>query len=148
MLDKTWAVVWRIFILFSYPTLIAMRNANADDGLTSQPAIVIDVIDQLAQTHTTSLIIGACITCWLAGSIVGALYPTPTDMQSTQIRWWLRLLICLTGGFSAFLWVLHNEGDLTLLTPIWVGGVAFVSPHLIQIVPTLVKARLGLGGDK
>lgn len=145
MLNKSWALAWRIFILFSYPTLIAMRNANADDGTTNQP-IVVDFVEKLAQTHQTSLIIGACIACWWLGSIIGALYPMPSDLKSAEIRPWLRLLICPTGGFAAFLWVLHDEGALNLLTPLWVGGVAFVAPHLIQIIPTIVKDRFGLGG--
>ena len=143
MSKRLWAVAWRLFILLSYPLLIAMREANAMD---SQTVVTIDFIEKLAQTHTTSLIIGACIACWWLGSIIGALYPTPDDLKSTEIRPWLRLLICLTGGFAAFLWVLHDEGALNLLTPLWVGGVAFVSPHLIQIIPTIVKARFGLGG--
>lgn len=110
--------------------------------------VAVDAFEKLAQSHGTSLIIGACIACWFMGSIIGAMYPTPDDLKSTEIRPWLRLLICLTGGFAAFLWVLHDTGTLNLLTPLWVGGVAFVAPHLIQIVPTLVKARLGLGGNK
>lgn len=148
MLNKLWALVWRLFILCSYPFLVAMRNANASDSADRQQVMTTDTIAQLAQTHTTSLIIGACIVCLWLGSIIGALYPTPDDLRSAEIKPWLRLLICLTGGFAAFLWVLNSDGVLTLLTPLWVGGVAFVAPHLIQILPTLVKARLGLGGDK
>ena len=147
MLKKLWALAWRLFILLSYPFLIAMRNANAAEAQAAdQPVIVTDFIEKLAQTHQTSLIIGACIACWWLGSIIGALYPTPDDLKSAEIRPWLRLLICLAGGFAAFLWVLHDEGALNLLTPLWVGGVAFVAPHLIQIIPTIVKARFGLGG--
>ena len=138
-----WSPLWRLFFVFSYPALTAIR-ANAT-GVT-EPVIVTDFIEKLAQTHQTSLIIGACIACWWLGSIIGALYPTPDDLKSAEIRPWLRLLICLTGGFAAFLWVLHDEGALNLLTPLWVGGVAFVAPHLIQIIPTVVKARFGLGG--
>lgn len=145
MLKKLWALTWRLFILLSYPLLIAMREANAMDA-GSQTVVTIDFVEKLAQTHTTSLIIGACLACWLLGSVIGALYPTPDDLKSAEIRPWLRLLICLTGGFAAFLWVLHDEGALNLLTPLWVGGVAFVAPHLIQIIPTIVKARFGLGG--
>ena len=145
MLKTFWALTWRLFILLSYPLLIAMREANAMDA-SSQTVVTIDFVEKLAQTHTTSLIIGACLACWLLGSVIGALYPTPDDLKSAEIRPWLRLLICLTGGFAAFLWVLHDEGTLNLLTPLWVGGVAFVAPHLIQIIPTIVKARFGLGG--
>lgn len=141
-----WSLVWRLYIVLSYPTLLAMRNANAADAMTAQPDIVVDTIEQLAKTHTTSLIIGACIACWLMGSLIGALYPTPDDLKSAEIKPWLRFFICLAGGFAAFLWVLHDEGALNLLTPLWVGGVAFVAPHLIQIIPTVVKARFGLGG--
>ncbi|MGM8939575.1 hypothetical protein ACS8E2_12865 [Psychrobacter glaciei] len=140
-----WSLLWRLIIVLSYPTLLAMRQANAADSMNGQVA-TIDFVEQLAQTHPTSLIIGACMACWLLGSIIGALYPTPDDIKSVEIRPWLRLLICLTGGFAAFLWVLHDEGTLNLLTPLWVGGVAFVAPHLIQIIPTIVKARFGLGG--
>ncbi|WBF05311.1 hypothetical protein [Psychrobacter phage vB_PmaS_Y8A] len=148
MLYKFWALMWRVLILFSYPVLIAMRDANAAQEVvvSQQPTIVVDAIENLAMAHTTSLIIGACIACWLLGSLIGALYPTPDDLKSAEIRPWLRFLICLTGGFAAFLWVLHDEGTLNLLTPLWVGGVAFVAPHLIQIIPTIVKARFGLGG--
>lgn len=146
MLDSLWALTWRLFVLLSYPTLVAMRNANAANNMTSQQGITFDVVEQLAQTHPTSLIIGACLACWFMGSLIGAMYPTPDDLKSAEIRPWLRFLICLTGGFAAFLWVLHDEGALNLLTPLWVGGVAFVSPHLIQIIPTIVKARFGLGG--
>lgn len=146
MLKKLWALIWRLFILLSYPLLVAMRNANAAQAQAAEPIVATDFIEKMAQTHTTSLIIGACITCWLIGSIIGALYPTPDDLKSTEIRPWLRLLICLAGGFAAFLWVLHDDGALNLLTPLWVGGVAFVAPHLIQTIPTIVKARFGIGG--
>ncbi len=142
-------LIWRLNIGFVliYPVLLLMRNANAADAMAAQqPTIMVDTIDKLAQTHTTSLIIGACIACWILGSVIGALYPTPDDLKSAEIRPWLRFLICITGGFAAFLWVLHDEGALNLLTPLWVGGVAFVAPHLIQIIPTIVKARFGLGG--
>ena len=148
MLNKSWALAWRVMTLFSYPTLIAMRSAQAMDSTTEVGSAAIDIFERLAQTHTTSLIIGACISFLIMGSLVGTLYPTPDEVRATEIRPWVRFLVCLTGGFAGFLWVLHNEGSLTLLTPLWVGGVAFVSPHLIQIVPTLVKARFGLGGDK
>lgn len=140
-----WSLVWRLYIVLSYPTLLAMRQAHAADSVNGQVA-TIDFIENLAQTHPTSLIIGACIACWWMGSLIGALYPTPDDLKSVEIRPWLRFIICLTGGFAAFLWVLHDEGSLNLLTPLWVGGVAFVAPHLIQIIPTIVKARFGLGG--
>lgn len=140
-----WSLVWRLYIVLSYPTLLAMRQAHAADSVNGQVA-TIDFVENLAQTHPTSLIIGACIACWWMGSLIGALYPTPDDLKSVEIRPWLRFIICLTGGFAAFLWVLHDEGSLNLLTPLWVGGVAFVAPHLIQIIPTIVKARFGLGG--
>lgn len=145
-MNTLWSLLWRLFFVLSYPLLVAMRNANASDSTGGQGATTMDFIEKLAQTHTTSLIISACITCWLLGSVIGALYPTPKDLQSAEIHPGLRLLICLTGGFAAFLWVLNDEGALTLLTPLWVGGVAFVAPHLIQIIPTIVKARFGLGG--
>lgn len=145
-MNTLWSLLWRLFFVLSYPLLVAMRNANASDGAGDQSTITMDFIERLAQTHATSLIISACITCWLLGSVIGALYPTPKDLQSAEIHPGLRLLICLTGGFAAFLWVLNDEGALTLLTPLWVGGVAFVAPHLIQIIPTIVKARFGLGG--
>lgn len=54
------------------------------------------------------------------GSIIGALYPTPDELRSTEISAGLRLLICLAGGFAAFLWVLNGDGALNLLTPLWV----------------------------
>lgn len=139
-----WSLIWRLFFVFGYPVGVAMRSANAE--VATEPAIVTDVLEQIARTHTTSLIIGACIACWLMGAVIGALYRTPDDLKSTEISAGLRLLICLAGGFAAFLWVLNGEGALNLLTPLWVGGVAFVAPHLIQIVPSVIKSKMGLGG--
>jgi len=142
-----WALTWRIYIVMSYPLLIAMRNANAKtEVLIEDSPIVVDVLEQIAQSHTTSLIIGACIVFWLMGSIIGALYPTPDDLKSIEISIGLRLLICLAGGLGAFLWVLNGDGALNLLTPLWVGGVAFVAPHLIQLVQPAIKTKFGFGG--
>lgn len=143
MINKAKAAVsltWRLLFVLSYPLAITMHSAQAKDV-----PVVTDALDQIAQTHSTSLIIGACIAFLMMGAVIGALFPTPDDLRSTEINAWLRLLICLAGGAAAFLWVLHNDGALNLLTPIWVGGVAFVAPHLIQLVPSLVKAKLGLG---
>lgn len=142
-----WSLMWRLYIVLSYPTLLLMRNANAADTVPSQQSpIMVDAIERLAQTHPTSLIIGACIAFLFMGSLIGTFHKTPDDLKSAEIRTWLRCVICLTGGIAAFLWVLHDEGSLNLLTPLWVGGVAYVSPHLLQIIPTIVKARFGLGG--
>lgn len=140
-----WSLLWRLFFVFSYPLLIA-RHANAS-GVT-EPVIVTDFFEQIAQTHATSLIIGACFAFWFIGSIIGTLYPTPDELKTAEINAGLRFLICLAGGFAAFLWALHGDGALNLLTPLWVGGVAFVAPHLIQVVPSVVMSKLGLGGKR
>lgn len=144
-MQTIWSLLWRLFFVLSYPTLITMRNANASGSGVIAPALSADTLDKIAAAHATSLIIGACVLCLLMGSVIGALYQTPDDIKTGEINPWLRFLVCLSGGFAAFLWVVYDNGALTLLTPLWVGGVAFVSPHLIQIVPTLVKTKLGLG---
>ena len=139
-----WSLSWRLFFVFGYPLGVALRSANA--GGVTEPEIVTDFFEKIAQTHTTSLIIGACIAFWFTGAVIGALYPTPDEMKTVEISAGLRMLICLAGGFAAFLWVLNGDGALNLLTPLWVGGVAFVAPHLIQIVPSVIKSKIGLGG--
>lgn len=153
MLHILWSLTWRLYIVISYPLLIAMRAAQAGqaDILSKVPLVEgspIDAFEKLTQSHSPSLIVGACVALWLLSSFIGAMYPTPDDLKSTEISLVLRFFICLTGGLAAFLWVLNDVGSLNFLTPLWVGGIAFMSPQLIQIVPTLVKARLGLGGDK
>lgn len=135
------ALSWRLGIVLGYPLVLAMRRSWA-------ATISNDMFEQLAQTHSTSMLIGACAAFWLIGAVVGTYYPTPDDMKSTEISLWLKFLICITGGLAAFMWSVHSDGNINLLTPLWVGGVAFVSPHLIQVIPSIIKTKLGLGSGK
>lgn len=135
------ALIWRLMFVIGYPIAISMRKAFAS-------SVSNEVFEQLAQTHSTSMLIGACAAFWLIGAVVGTYYPTPDDMKSTEISLWLKFLICITGGLAAFMWSVHSDGNINLLTPLWVGGVAFVSPHLIQVIPSIIKTKLGLGSGK
>ncbi|WP_198333625.1 hypothetical protein [Psychrobacter namhaensis] len=142
-----WSLVWRLIVAFGYPLVMAIRSSQAQSAyaMSTEP-MVSNSLEQLARTNSFGLILGACFAFWFCGSVLGTVYRAPDDLRDIEIRPWIRFLICLMGGLAAFLWVLNSEGQLNLLMPLWVGGVAFVSPHLIQIVPSIVKNKLGIGG--
>lgn len=56
-----WSLVWRLSFVFGYPLGVALRSASAN--VMEEPAIVTDFFERIAQSHQTSLIIGACFAC-------------------------------------------------------------------------------------
>lgn len=104
-------------------------------------------LDSIVQSYPSELIIIACGVLLLACSVIGVWYPTP-NYGGKPIPIWLKAPICIIGGFFAFLYCLYIDKSLTLLTPLWVGGISFVSPALIHLVhAALIKfvgMRIGL----
>lgn len=88
-------------------------------------------------------IFGVCVFFLSIGTLLGVFYKSPEENQN-PLTWYFKGLASLFGGVAAFIYVLHNDKQLTLLNPLWVGAVSFLSPAVIQIAHTagVEKVRL------
>lgn len=118
-------LAWRLLLVMSYPFFLMQR------GYASP-------VDQFAAHYPSELILGACLICWILGSLLGAYYPVPEELKQRPMSINLKILVSMSGGFIAFLYVLNVDKTLTLINPIWVGGVSFVAPAIIQGVHALL----------
>lgn len=100
-------------------------------------------IEAFALQYSGELIAVACIFLLLASSIIGVFYPTPV-YGGKPIPLKLKAPICVVGGFCAFLYCLHIDKALTLLTPIWVGAMSFIAPAIIHLVHALLIKHFGV----
>ncbi len=125
-----WALVWRLCIVLSVPILTLRRALAADSPLVN-----------LAATYPTELIFGGSILCLILGSLLGTFYPVPDDVKKQPMSLGIKFLVSISFGIVAFIYVLHVDKSLTLVNPLWVGGVAFIAPAIVEIVRAwLIKA--------
>ncbi|MEC7118974.1 MAG: hypothetical protein VXW65_03595 [Pseudomonadota bacterium] len=124
-----WALVWRVAVILSVPVLTLRRTFAASP------------LAELVATYPTELIFFGSILCLVLGSMLGTFYPVPEDVKKRPMSLGLKFLVSLTFGVIAFIYVLHIDKSLTLLNPVWVGGVAFIAPAIVEIVRAwLIKA--------
>lgn len=124
MIKVLFQLFWRIIIVLSVPFLTLMRRAYAGEYVNS------------AVAYSDELIVFGSVVCLLVGAFLGVKYPAPES--ETPLTPSVKAAASTLGGISAFIYVLHVDKQLTLLNPLWVGGVAFVAPAIIQIVRPLV----------
>lgn len=123
MIKVLFQLFWRIVLVFSVPMLGLVRRAAAGQYIDS------------AAVYADELIVFGSIVCLLIGAFLGVKYPAPES--ETPLAPSVKAAASILGGISAFIYVLHVDKQLTLLNPLWVGGVAFVAPAIIQIIRPL-----------
>ena len=123
-----WALVWRVCVILSVPVLTLRRSFAGP-------------IVNLVATYPTELIFFGSILCLFLGSLLGTFYPVPEDVKKRPMSLSIKFLVSVSFGIVAFIYVLHIDKGLTLLNPLWVGGVAFIAPAIVEIVRAwLIKA--------
>lgn len=123
-----WALVWRVCVILSVPVLTLRRSFAGP-------------IVNLVATYPTELILFGSILCLFLGSLLGTFYPVPEDVKKRPMSLGIKFLVSVSFGVIAFIYVLHVDKGLTLLNPVWVGGVAFIAPAIVEIVRAwLIKA--------
>lgn len=96
-----------------------------------------------ATYYADELIVAACIFLLVISSIIGVFYRTPVYGGKPLPRA-LKLPICITGGFCAFLFCLHQDQALTLITPIYVGCGSFIAPAIIHLIHAVLIKHFGM----
>lgn len=97
----------------------------------------------LAVQYSDELIVVACIFLLVLCSIIGVFYKTPL-YGGKPIPLPLKVPICVAGGFCAFLYCLHVDKALTLITPCWVGGMSFIAPAIIHLIHAVLVKKFGM----
>ncbi|WP_147433938.1 hypothetical protein [Acinetobacter chengduensis] len=100
-------------------------------------------LGQFAVQYSDELLVAACIFLMIISSFIGVFYKTPV-YGGKPLPMWLKAPVCIAGGFIAFLFCLHVDKALTLLTPIYVGAVSFISPAVIHLVHAVLVQKFGL----
>jgi len=95
-----------------------------------------------ALQYSDELIAVSCLFLLVLSSVIGVFYKTPV-YGGKPLSLWLKAPICIAGGFIAFLYSLYLDKSLTLLTPIWVGGVSFIAPAIIHLVHAALIKHFG-----
>lgn len=116
-----------------------VNQALAKSGGSEQPTN----LGAFALMYSNELIVVACLILLVLSSIIGVFYKTPV-YGGKPLSLWLKAPICIAGGFIAFLYSLYLDKCLTLLTPIWVGGVSFIAPAIIHLVHAALIKHFGL----
>lgn len=96
-----------------------------------------------AVQYSDELIVVACIFLLILCSIIGVFYKTPV-YGGKPIPLPLKAPICVAGGFIAFLYCLHVDKALTLITPCWVGGMSFIAPAIIHLIHAVLVKKFGM----
>lgn len=106
-------------------------------------------LGQFALQYSDELLVSACIFLMIISSFIGVFYKTPV-YGGKPLPLWLKAPVCIAGGFAAFLFCLHVDKALTLLTPIYVGAVSFISPAVIHLAHAVMVQKFGMrfGVDK
>ena len=115
------SVFWRLLIIFSLPISALFQPTWA--GKYAEYILL----------NQNEAIFGLCLLCLAFGVITGTFYPSPEDTPK-NLPLWLKFIISISGGILAFIYVLHNDKQLTILNPIWVWGVSFLFPAVIEIL--------------
>lgn len=93
--------------------------------------------------YTDELIVAACIFLLIISSVVGVFYKAPV-YGGAPLPLALKGPVCVAGGFCAFLYCLHVDKSLTLLTPMWVGAMSFVAPAIIHLLHAILIKHFGV----
>ena len=117
-----WALAWRLAVFLSVPVLTLRRSFAASP------------LADLVAEYPTELILFGSILCLVLGSLLGTFYPAPEDVKKRPMSLGIKFLVSVSFGIMAFIYVLHIDKSLTLLNPLWVGGVAFIAPAIVEIV--------------
>lgn len=100
-------------------------------------------LGEFATQYSNELIVVACIFLMVISSVIGVFYKTPV-YGGKPMPLLLKAPVCVAGGFCAFLYCLHVDKALTLLTPMWVGGMSFIAPAVLHLVHALLIKHFGL----
>lgn len=100
-------------------------------------------LSSFAIQYSDELLVVACLFLLVISSFIGVFYKTPV-YGGKPLPLWLKAPICVTGGFIAFLFCLHIDKALTLLTPIYVGAISFISPAIIHLIHAVLIQKFGL----
>jgi hypothetical protein len=118
-------LTWRVMIVIAYP-FVLMQSGYASP------------IENTITQYPSELILSACIVCWILGSLLGAYYPVPEELQQKPMSINLKILVSFTGGIVAFIYLISVDKALILINALWIGGVSFVAPAIIQAVQSLL----------
>jgi hypothetical protein len=121
-------------IVFYQPVnqVLAQQGGQREAGLSA-----------FAVQYSDELIVSACLFLLLISSYIGVFYQTPV-YGGKPMPLWLKAPVCITGGFIAFLFCLHIDKALTLLTPIYVGAMSFISPAIIHLIHAVLIQKFGM----
>ena len=124
-----WALAWRLALFLSVPFLTLRRTFAASP-----------LVDLVADYPTELILLGSML-CLFLGSLLGTFYLVPDDVKKQPMSLSIKFLVSVSFGIMAFIYVLHIDKGLTLLNPLWVGGVAFIAPAIVEITRAwLIKA--------
>lgn len=104
-------------------------------------------LTNLSVFYRNELIVGASVAMLILGSAVTAAWnpPIDIDIRDRLTHGGVKFALGLGGGFSAFLYVLEQQNQLTVLHPVWVLGVSFVTPIAIQVAfPSIISKGIAI----
>lgn len=131
-----WSFLWRVCLILSVPFLTLRR------------AMAASPIADMVRDYPLELIFFAAMMCLILGALLGTFYPVPEEVEARPMGRGLKFLVSVSFGVAAFIYVVSVDKTLTLVNPLWVGGVAFIAPAIVEIMRAwLIKAvRSRLGG--
>lgn len=100
-------------------------------------------LGHFAIQYSDELIVAACVFLLVLSSIIGVFYKTPV-YGGKPLPLALKAPVCIVGGFCAFLYCLHVDQRLTLLTPIWVGAMSFIAPAILHLIHAVLIKHFGV----
>lgn len=100
-------------------------------------------LGNFAIQYSNELLVAACLFLLVLSSIIGVFYKTPV-YGGKPLPLSLKAPVCVAGGFCAFLYCLHADQKLTLLTPIWVGAMSFIAPAILHLVHAVLIKHFGV----
>ncbi|MCK4090636.1 hypothetical protein [Acinetobacter radioresistens] len=128
------AVKYLSIVVLYQPVNQVLAQSGASGSKTNLGAFALQYSDELLAV--------ACLILLVLSSAIGVFYKTPV-YGGKPLSLWLKAPICVTGGFVAFLYSLYLDKSLTLLTPIWVGGVSFIAPAIIHLIHAALIKHFG-----
>jgi hypothetical protein len=122
------------FVALYQPVNQVLAKSGGGENTTNLGAFALQYSDELIAV--------SCLILLVLRSGIGVFYKTPV-YGGKPLSLWLKAPICVAGGFIAFLYSLYLDKSLTLLTPIWVGGVSFIAPAIIHLVHAALIKHFG-----
>lgn len=122
------------FVALYQPVNQVLAKSGGGENTTNLGAFALQYSDELIAV--------SCLILLVLSSVIGVFYKTPV-YGGKPLSLWLKAPICVAGGFIAFLYSLYLDKSLTLLTPIWVGGVSFIAPAIIHLVHAALIKHFG-----